>query len=68
MTAHRSKGLEDDFVILTGLKENIVGFPTKIEDDPILNIVLSSPETRPAGAGLVYCCVSSSVTVPLQLP
>ncbi|MCG3683864.1 UvrD-helicase domain-containing protein [Aliarcobacter butzleri] len=45
MTAHRSKGLEDDFVILTGLKENIVGFPTKIEDDPILNIVLSSPET-----------------------
>lgn len=44
MTAHKSKGLEDDFVILAGLKENIIGFPTKIESDSILNIVLSSPE------------------------
>lgn len=44
LTAHKSKGLEDDFVILTGLKESIIGFPTKILNDPILNIVLNSSD------------------------
>lgn len=44
LTAHKSKGLEDDFVILTGLKESIIGFPTKILNNPILNIVLNSSD------------------------
>lgn len=44
LTAHRSKGLESDYVIICGIKAGIVGFPTEITDDPLLNIVLTSPE------------------------
>ena len=38
---HSSKGLEADFVIITDVKSDHFGFPSEIQDDPILNLILS---------------------------
>ncbi len=40
MTAHASKGLGYDNVIVINGKNEIFGFPSKIENDPILNYVI----------------------------
>lgn len=40
MTAHSSKGLGADNVILINGKDDILGFPSKIEDDPVMKLVL----------------------------
>ncbi|WP_331487961.1 UvrD-helicase domain-containing protein [Luteimonas endophytica] len=44
-TVHKSKGLEADYVFLLNLVEGTMGFPCKIEDDPVL--ALAMPETDP---------------------
>lgn len=41
-TVHSSKGLEDEFVIIINADDSKLGFPNKIEDDEILNLVLSA--------------------------
>ena len=41
MTAHSSKGLSAENVIIINAKDNIYGFPSKVEDDPILKLVVS---------------------------
>ncbi len=41
MTAHSSKGLSADNVIIINAKDNVYGFPSKVEDDPILKLVVS---------------------------
>ena len=40
MTAHSSKGLGYDDVIIVNGKNGIYGFPSKIEDDPVLSFVI----------------------------
>lgn len=40
-TVHGSKGLEDDYVILINADDNKIGFPNKMEDDELLDLVLS---------------------------
>ena len=40
MTAHSSKGLGYDDVIIINGKNEIYGFPSKIEDDPVLSFVI----------------------------
>lgn len=40
-TVHGSKGLEDDFVILINADDKRIGFPNKMEDDELLDLVLS---------------------------
>jgi len=40
-TAHSSKGLEADYVIIIGLRSGKLGFPCQITDDPILSLVLA---------------------------
>jgi len=40
-TVHSSKGLENDYVILVSADDDKYGFPNKMEDDPILSMVLS---------------------------
>lgn len=40
-TAHRSKGLEAENVIVINLNDKLFGFPNKIADDPILSLVLT---------------------------
>ena len=44
MTVHSAKGLEADHVILVKCNEGIYGFPSLVEDDPILEYVLSEDD------------------------
>ena len=39
-TVHRAKGKEADYVMVLDLKDALYGFPARIEDDPLLEIVL----------------------------
>lgn len=47
MTIHKAKGLEADFVILLNFKDDLLGLPNKIGDDPILSLLLAEKETVP---------------------
>ncbi len=42
-TIHRSKGREADYAIVLDLKDDLYGFPSQIEDDPLIEMVLSDP-------------------------
>ncbi len=44
-TVHGSKGLEADYVVVVNLEFGRHGFPSEIEDDPILNLAMSELET-----------------------
>lgn len=44
LTAHRSKGLEADIVIIPGVSSGRLGFPSSIEGDPILDLALAEQE------------------------
>jgi len=39
MTCHRSKGRENDVVLIVGLSSGFLGFPSNIQDDPVLALV-----------------------------
>ena len=39
LTAHKSKGLEEDCVIIINLYDNILGFPSKIKNYDVLDLV-----------------------------
>lgn len=43
-TIHASKGLQADIVILLGLHKGASAFPSEMEDDPLINLVLPEPE------------------------
>lgn len=47
MTAHSSKGLGYDNVILINMFEGKFGFPCQIEDDPILKLVMYEDKSMP---------------------
>jgi DNA helicase-4 len=47
ITAHKSKGTEADYVILIGMKSGVYGFPCQIDDDPLLDLVLSKQDSFP---------------------
>ncbi len=49
LTAHRSKGLQDDYVIITNCSSGTYGFPSEINDDPLLNFLLSKTDQFPNG-------------------
>lgn len=44
LTVHKSKGAEADNVVLLNLKNDWLGFPNKVTDDPILSLLLSDDE------------------------
>jgi len=44
LSVHKSKGLEADNVILLNFKNDKLGFPNQIQDDKVLNLVLTDPE------------------------
>ena len=46
-TVHRSKGLEADYAVILGLCSGKHGFPAEIADDPLLDLVLATPEAHP---------------------
>ena len=39
-TAHSTKGQEADYVVVLDLRDNRYGFPCRVEDDPLLGIVM----------------------------
>lgn len=47
LSVHSAKGLEADNVILVNCNQGAYGFPSLIEDDPILDFVLSRGESYP---------------------
>lgn len=47
LSVHSAKGLEADHVILINCNQGAYGFPSLIEDDPILDFVLSKSERFP---------------------
>jgi len=47
LSCHKSKGTEQDVVLIIGLSSDNLGFPSNIEDDPILKIVLTDPDKYP---------------------
>lgn len=47
LTAHKSKGLQADYVFIINNKDKGLGFPSKIEDDPILDVLLEDKEAYP---------------------
>ena len=47
LSVHSAKGLEADHVILVNCNQGAHGFPSLIEDDPILDFVLSKSERYP---------------------
>ena len=44
LTVHSSKGLGYDNVIVINGKDDIMGFPSKIEDDPVMKLVIKDDE------------------------
>lgn len=49
LTVHKSKGLEADYVIVLNLNEGIHGFPSQMEDDPLLQIPMPQADPFPYG-------------------
>jgi DNA helicase-4 len=43
-TVHSSKGLEADYVVIVNCESGRHGFPSEIEDDPVLNLAMSTPD------------------------
>ncbi len=49
LTAHKSKGLEADYVIILQCNKDTYGFPSLVNDDPVLNYVLTKSDQYPYG-------------------
>lgn len=47
VTAHRSKGLQADYVFIINNKDSRMGFPSKIQDAPILDLLLENCDQYP---------------------
>ena len=45
LTVHKSKGLEADYLVLLNARNDLLGFPTRIEDDPVLQLVQHGHES-----------------------
>lgn len=45
MTAHASKGLGRDNVVIINGKDDVLGFPSKIEDDTVMKLVVKDDES-----------------------
>lgn len=47
LTAHKSKGLQADYVFIINNKKSRLGFPSKIQDAPILDLLLDNYDQYP---------------------
>ena len=47
MSVHKAKGLEADNVVLLNFRNSTLGFPNKIADDPVLEMVLTAGDGYP---------------------
>lgn len=48
-TAHSSKGLEADYVLIPRMVSGMYGFPSEVVDDPVLGLVMSDADRFPHG-------------------
>jgi DNA helicase-4 len=46
-TVHSSKGLEADYVVIPNITNSLYGFPSRIADDPVLDVVMAEPDDFP---------------------
>ena len=49
LTVHKSKGLEADYVIVLQCNKDTYGFPSLVNDDPVLDYVLTKSDQYPYG-------------------
>lgn len=49
LTVHRAKGLEADVVLVLNVVDGNLGFPSRVEDDPIIQLAMPEPEVFPFG-------------------
>ncbi len=49
LTVHRAKGLEADVVLVLNVVDGNLGFPSRVEDDPIIQMAMPEPEVFPFG-------------------
>lgn len=49
LTVHKSKGLEADYVIILQCNKDTYGFPSLINNDPVLDYVLTESDQYPYG-------------------
>ena len=47
ITAHKSKGLQADYVFILNNSGNVKGFPSKMQDDPIVQLLLKNSDVYP---------------------
>jgi DNA helicase-4 len=47
LTVHRSKGLQADYVFILNNQRTSLGFPSKIQDAPIMNMLLDNSDEYP---------------------
>lgn len=47
LTVHKAKGREADYVIVNDMQSGTYGFPTEIEDDPLIGLFLTRAEEYP---------------------
>lgn len=47
LTAHKSKGLQADYVFVINNKKSRMGFPCRILDDPIIDLLLGNSDSFP---------------------
>ena len=45
LSVHKAKGLEAENVIILNMRNNLLGFPNQIADDPILSLVLANKDS-----------------------
>ena len=64
ITVHKSKGLEADYVILLQCNKDTYGFPSLINDDPVLRHVLTENDKFPFGEErrLFYVAITRAKT------
>lgn len=60
LTAHKSKGLQADYVFIINNKKSRMGFPSKIQDAPILDLLLDNCDQYPYAEErrLFYVCLT----------
>lgn len=49
LTVHQSKGLQADYVVILNNKSTRMGFPSQIQDSPILDMLLDNSDDYPHG-------------------
>jgi DNA helicase-4 len=74
-TIHAAKGLEADYVIITDLIQDFRGFPSTIEDDPVMRLVMPekdlhehSEERRLFYVGLTRARFATHIISPISAP